>query len=93
MIVIVIISRSDVVEKNNVHHKKQLVVYDVRRNVADYSSAGEIFLLRCNSQEETVDKTICEDLANVNCGNNNILTSITTSTHGMSELEYLKHVC
>ena len=36
--------------------------------VADYSSTGEIFLLRCDSQEETVDKTNCDDFAEVNCG-------------------------
>lgn len=36
--------------------------------VADYSSTGEIFLLRCDSQEETVNKTNCDDFVEVNCG-------------------------
>ena len=36
--------------------------------VANYSSTGEIFLLRCNSQEETVNKTKCDEFAKVTCG-------------------------
>ena len=36
--------------------------------VADYSSIGEIFLLRCDSQEEAVNKTNCDDFAEVECG-------------------------
>lgn len=37
--------------------------------VADYSSTGpeEIFLLWCDSQEETVNKTNCDDFDEVEC--------------------------
>ena len=36
--------------------------------VADYSSTGETFLLRCGSQEEAINKTNCDDFAEVTCG-------------------------